>query len=159
MSSSDPTQVLADIAGLFGVELLKEKQDEAIRTVLSGRDTFVSLPTGYGKSIIYAALPLIFDRLLDRKGSIVVCVSPLTSLMIDQRSKFEPLGMSVEFVDEAQTDEEAVMRVLKGEVQLVFISPENIICNPRFRNMLLSERYKEFLVAFVVDEAHCVKTW
>ena len=69
MSSSDPTQVLADVAGLFGVELLKEKQDEAIRTVLSGRDTFVSLPTGYGKSIIYAALPLIFDRLLDRKGS------------------------------------------------------------------------------------------
>ena len=87
MSSSDPTQVLADVAGLFGIELLKEKLDEAVRTVLSGRDTFVSLPTGYGKSIIYAALPLIFDRLLDRKGSIVVCVSPLTSLMIDQRSK------------------------------------------------------------------------
>ena len=159
MSSSDPTQVLSDVAGLFGVGVFKEKQDEAIRTFLSGRDTFVSLPTGYGKSIIYAALPLIFDRVLGRKGSIVVCVNPLTSLMIDQRSKFEPLGMSVKFVDEAQEDQEAVLRVLKGEVQLVFISPETIICNPQFRSMLLSEQYKKFLVAFVVDEAHCVKTW
>ena len=86
---------------------------------MSGRDTFVSLPTGYGKSIIYAALPLIFDRVLGREGSIVVCVSPLTSLMIDQRSKFKPLGMSVEFVGEAQEDQEAVLRVLKGEVVVI----------------------------------------
>ena len=156
-TSRDLTRVLADVAGLFGIASFKDKQDEALRAFLSGRDTFVSLPTGYGKSVIYAALPLIFDRLLDRRGSIVVCVSPLTSLMIDQRSKFT--CMSTEFVGELQTDDDAVARVLKGQVQLVFISPENIICNSRFRNMLLSERYKEYLVAFVVDEAHCVKTW
>ena len=57
---------------------LKEKQKEAIRSILSGKDTFVSLPTGYGKSLIYAALPLTFDRVLDIRGSIVVCVSPLS---------------------------------------------------------------------------------
>ena len=48
-------------------------------------------------------------------------------------------------------------QVLKGHVQLVFISSENTICNPRFRNMLLSETYKEDLVAFVVDEAPVLK--
>ena len=159
MNSRDLTRPLADVAGLLGLVSFKDKQDEALRAFLSGRDTFVSLPTGYGKSVIYAALPLICDRLQDRRGSIAVCVSPLTSLMIDQRSKFARLGISTEFVGELQADEEAVARVLRGEVQLVFISPENIICNPKFRNMLLSERYRDYLVAFVVDEAHCVKTW
>ena len=43
---------------------LKPKQLEAIRTFMSGRDTFVSLPTGYGKSVIYAILPLAFDLFL-----------------------------------------------------------------------------------------------
>jgi len=43
---------------------LKPKQLEAVRTFMSGKDTFVSLPTGYGKSAIYAILPLAFDCLL-----------------------------------------------------------------------------------------------
>ena len=42
---------------------------------------------------------------------------------------------------------------------VVYISPESLICNPMFRNMLLSPVYKEKLVALVIDEAHCVKTW
>ena len=45
---------------------LKEKQVEAIQRFLSGHDVFVSLPTGYGKSVIYAILPLIFDRIRGR---------------------------------------------------------------------------------------------
>ena len=40
---------------------LKEKQIDAIKAFLSGNDVFVSLPTGYGKSFIYALLPLVFD--------------------------------------------------------------------------------------------------
>ena len=45
----------------LGYNTLKDKQIEAMASFLEGRDTFVSLPTGYGKSIIYAALPLAFD--------------------------------------------------------------------------------------------------
>ena len=41
-------------------------------------------------------------------GSIVVCISPLTSIMVDQRAKFSPLGLTVEFVSEAQEDRDAV---------------------------------------------------
>ena len=40
--------------------VLKEKQIEAIDSFVKGKDVFVSLPTGYGKSIIYASLPLVF---------------------------------------------------------------------------------------------------
>jgi len=45
---------------------LKPKQMEALSTFLSGRDTFVALPTGYGKSIIFAVLPLLFDILFGK---------------------------------------------------------------------------------------------
>ena len=79
--------------------------------------------------------------------------------MMDQREKFTPRGISTEFVGEAQQDENAVKRVLHGEIQLVFISPENLICNTTYRSMLVSSVYKQHLVALVVDEAHCVKTW
>ena len=57
--------------------------------------------------------------------SIVVCVSPLTSIMIDQHFfKFSPQGLKTDFVGEAQTDPEAEQRILKGISQLVYISPE-----------------------------------
>lgn len=43
--------------------LLKAKQQEALKTFLSGKDMFVCLPTGYGKSIIYAILPSVYDKI------------------------------------------------------------------------------------------------
>ena len=64
----------------------------------------------------------------------MVCVSPLTALMMDQKAKYSPKGLKVEFVGEAQTD----MSVLNGEVQLVFITPENQLDNKTYREMLLT---------------------
>ncbi len=49
--------------------------------------------------------------------------------------------------------------VLRGRVQLVFISPEALLHNRMYRSMMLSEVYKQHLVVLAVDEAHCVKTW
>ena len=60
-------------------------------------------------------------------GSIVVCISPLTSLMMDQRAKYHAIGLNAEFAGEAQTDPATKDKVLKGEVQLIFITPEGII--------------------------------
>jgi len=42
---------------------LKTKQEEALKVFISGKDTFVALPTGYGKSIIFAILPSVFNKL------------------------------------------------------------------------------------------------
>ena len=91
--------------------------------------------------------------------TIVVCVSPLTSIMMDQQQKFSLRGIRAEFVGEAQTDASVIQRVLQGNLDLLYISPENILNNTRYRSMLLSQRYKENMSALVVDEAHCVKTW
>ena len=79
--------------------------------------------------------------------------------MMDQQHKYSPKGLSTEYVGETQTDYAARERILNGDVQLVFITPECIITNKTFRNMLLSVPYQEKLVALVVDEAHCIKTW
>jgi len=154
------------------------KQLEALYGFVSGRDTFVALPTGYGKSVIFAVLPLLFDKLLGMcffsifvadsdmssfilgsSNSIVLVVTPLISLMIDQREKFTQKGLTVEFVGKVQKDEEAVLSVLNGRVQLVYISPESLLGNARFRAMMLSDLYQKRLRALVVDEAHCVKLW
>lgn len=91
-------------------------------------------------------------------GSIVVCISQLTSMMMDQRAKYTPRGTQAEFLGEAQTDPAIKDKVLR-EVQLVFITPESIISSSAYRKMLMSAVYIEKLVAVVVDEAHCVKTW
>ena len=54
---------IAESSAEMGYANLKDKQKEAISAILSGHDTFVVLPTGYGKSVVYALLPLAFDKL------------------------------------------------------------------------------------------------
>lgn len=88
-----------------------------------------------------------------------VVVSPLISLMMDQRQRFAPAGLSVEFVGEAQNDMDACASVLNGDVQLVYISPESLLNNKQYRQMFQSSAYQNKMVAFVVDEAHCVQMW
>ena len=78
--------------------------------------------------------------------------------MMDQRSKFAQMGISTEFVAE-HSDPDSMKGVLNGQVQLVYISPESIIANAKYRSMLLSPIYKKNPMAIVVDEAHCIKTW
>ena len=142
-----------------GLGALKPKQVEVIKAFASGSDVFVSLPTGYGKSFCYVLLPLVFDQLLGRSGSIVLCISPLTSLMMEQRSKFSKLGLCCEYVGQLQQDMESMVNVQKGYVQLFFASPESILCNPQWRDLLHLPIYQKNIVAVVVDEAHCIAMW
>ena len=66
----------------MGHAKVKDEKFRVIEDVVRGRDTFVSLPTGYGKSLCYGVLPWIFDELPrnSTKRSIVIVVSPLISL-------------------------------------------------------------------------------
>ena len=88
----------------------------------------------------------------------MVCITPLISIMMDQHSKYAPCGLNTEFVSEL-TNKKTEDKIIAGEVQLVYISPESIVNNRKFRKMLLSAVYTENLMGLVVDEAHCVKTW
>ena len=155
-----------EAAEKLGVKELKPKQHEAIVSYVTGNDTFVVLPTGYGKSLIYAILPVIFDKLrgnncyydvficivcnLGTQGSIVTIVSPLTALMLDQKKRFSLKGLSVEYIGEAQKDENALSAVMQGKVQLVYMSPESMLCNWKVRKMFSSTIYQNNLVGFRV---------
>ena len=78
---------------------------------------------------------------------------------MDQKLKYSSKGVQVEFVNDEQESHHSRSKILQGEIQLVYISPESAIQNPLYRNMFLSPKYKEKLAAIAVDEAHCVKTW
>ena len=79
--------------------------------------------------------------------------------MVDQKRNFMHMGITVEFVGDSQDNGVAIKSVLKGDVQLLYISPESILNNKKFRYMLQKCRYQEKLVALIVDEAHCVQMW
>ena len=57
----------------------------------------------------------------------MVVISPLTSLMMDQRVKFTQKGVTTDFVGELQHDLESVRNIKEGKVQLLYVSPESII--------------------------------
>ena len=130
-STMDFQTSLTKVVCFVDLDDLKPKQIEAIKSFESGKDTFVSLPTGYGKSIIFAVLPLLFDYIngkpsLDYSvhykyyctfcsgitGSIAVVVTAFISLMLDQKNKFLQKGIDVEFVGEAREDKKAIEKLL-----------------------------------------------
>ena len=63
----DVETAVKEAMSAIGLTELKEKQKEAITMFVHGHDTFVVLPTGYGKSIVYGLLPLVFDKLKGMK--------------------------------------------------------------------------------------------
>lgn len=106
----------------------------------------------------YAVLPYLYDALKGKDhSSTVLCVSPLISLMSDQKEKFQARGLSAEFVD--AHDSNLMENVKRKKYQLMFVSPESLVGNPVWRQILRSQIYQEALVGLVIDEAHCVKNW
>ena len=69
--------------------------------------------------------------------------------MIEQTARLNSLGILTQFVGEAKNDPDARHNVLKGQMQVVLISPENAIENPMYRNMFLSASYKQRMVALL----------
>ncbi len=139
------------------MEVLKPEQEETIRAFVNGNVVFVCLPTGYGKSC-FGILPFIYDYLRGPGNSgdtsmnpsyIVVCVSPLQSIMKDQYQKFKCHGLSAEFVGGTRHEEEYLDNVRDGKAQMVYISPEALL---QWREILQSQVYQDNLVAFAVDE-------
>lgn len=68
----------------LGYSFLKKEQKDIILDFILGNDVFAVLPTGFGKSLCYACLPRVFDRLLGTTNSVVIVLTPLTAIMKDQ---------------------------------------------------------------------------
>ena len=78
--------IIISVAFQMGYPELKPCQESTVKSFVSVRDIFVSLPTGYGKSFYYLCLPWVFDALNNKQApySMVIVVSPLVALMKDQ---------------------------------------------------------------------------
>ena len=100
--------------------MLKPEQEAALLSFLG---VFVSLPTRYGKSLCYAALPAAFDSLRNTfiictpSKSIVLVVSPLITVMKDQVATLSAKSLFVGYITRESSDSERVM-ALSGQYQL-----------------------------------------
>ena len=114
------------------------------------------------EKVCFGILPVLYDLLRGHSDptTIVLCISPLISLMADQKAKFSPRGLATEFVGGAQEDVTAAYKaVLEGKCQFVYMTPESLFDNHLWWEMLRSPVYQTNLVVVVVNEAHCVQKW
>ena len=149
--SSSLLHHIQSVAATLGIKKLKPEQELAIRKFVEGTDVFVALPTGYGKSFCYYALPLVVDRLRGVNGqSIVLVVSPLIALTKDQVAHCSSRGLKAVFIG-SDTSDSMKKAILEGKRQIVYICPEPLFTRRRWRKMLREEPYLTNLVGFVVD--------
>ncbi|KAL5358700.1 hypothetical protein BJX96DRAFT_163931 [Aspergillus floccosus] len=158
--SKEVRTVLKDRFHLRGFRM---NQLEAIDATLSGKDAFILMPTGGGKSLCYQ-LPSIVTSGVTRGVTIVV--SPLLSLMQDQVSQLRKLHIKAYLLNgETQKEERQwIMRTLSGygaenEIELLYITPEMITKNQTLVNNLEKLNRRSRLARIVIDEAHCVSQW
>jgi len=153
LKGRDPTarQILAVAQKSFGYEALRSGQEEAIRTLLEGKDTLVVQPTGSGKSAIYQIAGLMME------GSVLV-ISPLIALQKDQVD-----SINAQEADEAVVinstlrvaeSREALCKVEGGDAKYVFLAPEQL-----HKEDLISSLKESKVSLVVVDEAHCISQW
>ena len=143
---------------------LKEEQRAAIKVILSGKDVFLWLPTGYGKSVCFELLPFLFDHKLGRIGtrccSLVLVLSPLIALMVNQVVNLRKIGIKVAIMSgssQVGPTMQANEMDLK-ECSLLYSVPEAILGH-KWRDCIEMSEVSNRIVAIVVDEAHCVSKW
>ena len=77
----------------LGYDAIKPEQLKVVLHFLKGKDCFVILPTGYGKSLCFALLPLVFNTLRSTSSSIVIFVTPLISIMQSMVEEYQSRGL------------------------------------------------------------------
>ncbi len=137
----------------FGFDTFKGNQEDIIRSILTGNDTFVLMPTGGGKSLCYQ-LPAVM-----MEGTAIV-ISPLIALMknqVDAMRNFNTDDDVAHFLNSSLT-KTAITKVkedvMQGNAKLLYVAPESLTKEENIdflRNIKIS--------FYAVDEAHCISEW
>lgn len=137
----------------FGFDKFKGQQEEIITNVLEGKDTFVIMPTGGGKSMCYQLPALISE------GTAII-VSPLIALMKNQVDAIRNHGSEdgiAHFMNSSLTKAE-ILKVKKditsGLTKLLYVAPESLT---KDENVAFLREIK--ISFFAIDEAHCISEW
>ena len=134
----------------FGFDGFLPLQEEIIGSVMDGKDAFVLMPTGGGKSLCYQLPALALDGL-------TLVISPLISLMKDQVDALKTNGINAEFINSSLDQREVAEvgeRAHRGQIKILYVAPERAVL-PGFQAFLKTLNIS--LIA--IDEAHCVSEW
>ena len=144
---------LSALQTYFGFNEFKGEQETAIQSVLNGKDTFVIMPTGGGKSMCYQLPALMLE-------GVAIVVSPLIALMKNQvdamRGNHADPAIT-HFLNSSLNKSEAEQvraDVVSGKTKLLYVAPETLTKESNI------EFLKSVKISFVaVDEAHCISEW
>jgi ATP-dependent DNA helicase RecQ len=138
---------------VFGFDSFKGNQEAIINNILQGKDTFVIMPTGGGKSLCYQLPALMME------GTAII-ISPLIALMKNQVDSIRSFGTETNvahFMNSSLTKQE-IMQVKKdivaGDTKLLYVAPETITKEENI------DFLKSIKISFyAIDEAHCISEW
>ncbi|NLJ06139.1 MAG: DNA helicase RecQ [Sphingobacteriales bacterium] len=146
-------QIQHTLKEFFGFDSFKGQQKEIILSILEGNNTFVTMPTGGGKSLCYQ-LPAIVSE-----GTAII-ISPLIALMKNQVDLIRTFGAKkgfAHFLNSSLTKKEIETvknDVLSGNTKMLYIAPETFN-----RDKTIEFLNKTKLSFIAVDEAHCISEW
>lgn len=137
----------------FGFDTFKGDQEAIIRNLLAGRDTFVLMPTGGGKSLCYQLPAIVMD------GTAIV-ISPLIALMKNQVDAMRNMGEEdgiAHFINSSLNKASIDMvkaDILEGKTKLLYVAPESLT---KEENVDFLKKIK--ISFYAIDEAHCISEW
>lgn len=143
----------AKLKEYFGFDNFKGNQEQIIKNVLAGNNTFVLMPTGGGKSLCYQLPALILD------GTAIV-ISPLIALMknqVDAMRSFSASEGVAHFMNSSLSKNDILKvkeDVLSGKTKLLYVAPESLTKESNIEFLR-----KVHISFFAVDEAHCISEW
>lgn len=153
MSDKVDKTLLEYLKKYFGFASFKGNQEEIIRNVLNGNDTFVLMPTGGGKSLCYQLPALVMD------GTAIV-ISPLIALMKNQVDAMRSFidGDGIAHFLNSSLSKTAISKVkqdiVEGRTKLLYVAPESLTKEENIQFL------KQIKISFyAIDEAHCISEW
>ena len=153
MKQNEDSLLREKLKEYFGFSSFKGNQEAVIRTVLSGKDTFVLMPTGGGKSLCYQLPALLMD-------GVAIVISPLIALMKNQvdamRTYSNDAGITHFLNSSLNKSAIAQVRndVLEGRTKLLYFAPESLT---KEDNVAFLRKVK--VSFYAIDEAHCISEW
>lgn len=149
------------LKNVFGLKEFRSNQLEAINTTLSGKDLFLLMPTGGGKSLCYQ-LPSLIDS--GKTKGLTLVISPLISLMQDQVEHLLSININSALMngETPVSERKEVMKTLYSNdmsLKLLYVTPEFLIRNKTFGKALDHIYSRNNFSRVVVDEAHCISQW
>jgi ATP-dependent DNA helicase RecQ len=138
----------------FGYNSFRFNQEAIVDSVLKGKDTFVLMPTGGGKSLCYQIPALMME-------GVTLVVSPLIALMKDQVDALKVNGINAAFINSSQdyiTHDMILDDVHSNKIKLLYVSPERLLSGEK-NNPFLTRLKKMKVSLIAIDEAHCISQW